>query len=233
MPILNADAKQLEWVAATYLSQDPVAIEEIIQGADQHSDNMERLHLPSRLIAKIFVFRLIFGGTAWAYANDPDFAEVKGNEKFWQDVIDKFYNKYKGLHKWHKEIMHEAIDKGRLVMPTGRVYTFSPVKGEWPRTQILNYPVQGLGHDLMAISRVSLYKRMRKLRLKSLLISTVHDSIVSDCPSNEINIMIQLHKDVFRDIPINFKRLFGMEFNLPMRVELEQGMTWGTTEEVS
>jgi DNA polymerase-1 len=232
MPILNADAKQLEWVAATFLSQDPVAIEEILAGADQHADNQARLNLPSRLIAKIFVFRLIFGGQAWSYAHDPDFAEVKGDQAFWQDVIDKFYNKYKGLGKWHKELMLEAIDKGRLVMPTGRVYTFKQENGEWPRTQILNYPVQGLGHDLMAIARVSLYKRMRKNKLKSLLISTVHDSIVSDCPSEEVEQMIQLHKEVFRDIPLNFKRLFGVEFNLPMRVELELGNTWGTTIEV-
>lgn len=238
MPILNADAKQLEWVAAVYLSQDPVGIKEIIEGIDQHSDNQARFNLPSRLIAKIFVFRLIFGGQAWSYAHDPDFSDVKdgrgykADEGFWQNVIDKFYTKYQGLYKWHKRLMVEAIDTGRLVMPTNRVYTFKQEKGEWPRTQILNYPVQGLGHDLMAIARVSLRKRMIKKNLKSLLISTVHDSIVSDCPSEEIPEMIQLHKEVFRDIPDNFKRKFGVEFNLPMRVELEVGDTWGTTTEV-
>ena len=229
MPILNGDAKALEWVAATYLSQDEVARKEIWDGVDQHTDNQTRLGLPTRLIAKTFVFRLIFGGSAWAYAHDPEFAVCKGNEQYWENVIEEFYNKYEGLKAWHKKIMHEAIDTGRLTMPTGRIYTFKRENGEWPRTQILNYPVQGLGHDLMAIARVSLYKRMRKLRLKSLLVSTVHDSILSDCPSSELEVMIQLYKDVFKDIPKNFERLFGVEFNLPMKVELEVGATWGTT----
>jgi DNA polymerase I-like protein with 3'-5' exonuclease and polymerase domains len=117
-------------------------------------------------------------------------------------------------------------------MPTGRCYTFQSKNGEWPRTQILNYPVQGLGHDLMAIARVSLRKRLLKNNLKSLLISTVHDSIVLDCPEKEVDNCVQLVRDVFRDIPDNFKRLFGVEFNLPMRVEIEVGDTWGTTSEV-
>ena len=41
--LLQADAKQLEWVGAAYLSQDDLAIQEIWDGTDMHSDNQERL----------------------------------------------------------------------------------------------------------------------------------------------------------------------------------------------
>ena len=71
--LLNADAKQLEWICAAYLSQDKVAIKEILGQIDQHKDNQKRFGLPSRLIAKTFVFRLIYGGGAYSYANDPNF----------------------------------------------------------------------------------------------------------------------------------------------------------------
>lgn len=54
---VNCDVKSLEWVVGAYLSQDEVAIEEILRGVDQHSDNQIRFKLPSRLIAKTFVFR--------------------------------------------------------------------------------------------------------------------------------------------------------------------------------
>ena len=40
--LLQADAKQLEWVGATYLSQDQVALKEIWNSVDQHSDNQNR-----------------------------------------------------------------------------------------------------------------------------------------------------------------------------------------------
>ena len=55
--LVNADAKGLEWIAGTFLSQDKVAMEEIWSGMDQHSDNQKTFGLPSRLIAKVFVFR--------------------------------------------------------------------------------------------------------------------------------------------------------------------------------
>ena len=175
--LLQADAKALEWVCATYLSQDPVAYKEIWDNADQHTDNQQRFGLPSRLIAKTFVFRLIYGGSAYSYANDPNFKDI-GGEKYWQDVIDQFYEKYAGLGEWHRRIFDDAKRDRKLTMPTGRVYYYEPEikfnKENWPRTKILNYPVQGLGADLMAIARVSLFNRLKDVKgIK--FVNTVHD----------------------------------------------------------
>lgn len=230
--LINVDAKALEWVCALYLCQDPVGIKEYLAGEDIHENNRNAFKLPSRLIAKTFLFRLIYGGSAYAYANDPDFAEASTSEKFWQRVIEATYNKYQGLGKWHNILMDTVVRTGRLEMPTGRVYTFKKGEHDWPRTQILNYPVQGLGADLMSIARVSLFRRMKKAGLKSLLICTVHDSIVVDGPKDEVKQIISLMMDVFRDIPLNFKRLFGVEFNLPIRCEISIGENWGDMTEV-
>jgi len=232
--LLQADAKQLEWVGATYLSQDQTALKEIWESVDQHADNQERFGLPSRLVAKTFVFRLIYGGSAYSYANDPNFKDI-GNEKFWQGVIDQFYTKYKGLRDWHTKILNDAKRDRKLVMPTGRTYNYEPEvkynKVEWPRTKILNYPVQGLGADLMAIARVSLRNRLlNKEGVK--LVNTVHDSIILDFDSKvwDNSSIVNLVDRCFNDIPGNFKKLFGKDFNLPMRVECQVGSTWGNME---
>jgi len=232
--LLQADAKQLEWIGATYLSQDKIAIDEIWREVDMHSDNQARFKLPSRLIAKTFVFRLIYGGSAYSYANDPNFRDI-GNESFWQDVIDSFYDKYQRLYKWHEEIQFTAKKDRKLVMPTGRIYHFEPEvkfnKVKYPRTKILNYPVQGLGADLMAITRVSLRNRL-KGREGVKLINTVHDSIIVDFDSNvcDTKELVKLVDKCFNDVPENFKKMFGVEFNLPMRVECQVGQTWGDME---
>jgi DNA polymerase I-like protein with 3'-5' exonuclease and polymerase domains len=235
--LLQADAKQLEWVGATYLSQDPVAIKEIWGQVDMHSDNQQRFNLPSRLIAKTFVFRLIYGGSAYSYANDPNFRDI-GDEDFWQSVIDSFYNKYDGLKKWHDEIFFRAKRDKKLVMPTGRIYYYEPEikydKVKYPRTKILNYPVQGLGADLMAIARVSLRNRL-KGKEGIQLINTVHDSIIIDFDTkvwDNIDI-VNLVDKCFEDVPKNFEKLFGVDFNLPMRVECQIGETWGNMEIVN
>ncbi len=233
--LLQADAKALEWVCASYLSQDKVAYDEIWNNVDQHTDNQNRFGLPSRLIAKTFVFRLIYGGSAYSYANDTNFTDVSNSESFWQNVIDEFYSKYTGLGEWHKKIVATAMKDRKITMPTGRVYNYEPEvkygKVKWPRTKILNYPVQGLGADLMAIARVSLANRLKGME-KIKLINTVHDSIIVDFDSkvcDNISI-VKIVDQCFTDIPLNFKKLFGVEFNLPMRVECQVGPTWGNME---
>jgi DNA polymerase I-like protein with 3'-5' exonuclease and polymerase domains len=234
--LLQADAKQLEWVGAAYLSQDDLAIKEIWEGTDMHSDNQERFGLPSRLIAKTFVFRLIYGGSAYSYANDPNFKDI-GDESYWQNIIDQFYNKYTKLKEWHDEIMFLAKRDRKLTMPTGRVYNYKPEVTsygvKYPRTKILNYPVQGLGADLMSIARVSLRNRLLdKDGVK--LINTVHDSIILDFDSKvwDNNSIVKIVNDCFNDVPKNFEKLFGKTFNLPMRVECEIGPTWGNMETI-
>ena len=234
--LLQADAKQLEWVGATYLSQDPVALKEIWNEVDQHADNQQRFGLPSRLIAKTFVFRLIYGGSAYSYANDPNFKDI-GGEDFWQGVIDQFYGKYVGLRDWHTRILDQAKRDRTLVMPTGRVYNYEPEikygKAVWPRTRILNYPVQGLGADLMSIARVSLRNRLKEKK-GVLLVNTVHDSIILDFDPKiwDNNSIVSLVDKCFNDVPANFKKMFGQDFNLPMRVECEVGPDWGNMEKI-
>ena len=234
--LLNADAKALEWVCAAYLSQDKVAMNEIHNQVDQHTDNQARFGLPSRLIAKTFVFRLIYGGSAYSYALDHNFKDI-GDERFWDDVIKQFYKKYTGLGDWHEEIFEDAKMNAQLTMPTGRQYNFLPEisaygKPKFPRTRILNYPVQGLGADLMAIVRVSLRNRLKGIgNLK--LINTVHDSIMIDYDESTVSKdkLVPIVRAAFEDVPKNFEKLFGKEFNLPMRVDIQVGKTWGNLEE--
>jgi DNA polymerase I-like protein with 3'-5' exonuclease and polymerase domains len=236
--LLNADAKQLEWIGAAYLSQDPTAIKEILNEVDQHADNQKRFGLPDRLTAKTFVFRLIYGGSAYSYANDHNFKDI-GNESFWQKVIDEFYAKYSGLKDWHDEIFFRAKKDNCLVMPTGRRYDYYPEVNsqgnvKFPRTRILNYPVQGLGADLMAIARVSLRNRLKGKEGID-LINTVHDSIMLDFDQKvwDNNSIVELVDKCFNDVPVNFEKLFGKKFNLPMRVECQIGPSWGNMETIN
>lgn len=239
--IISVDHSGLEWVTAVYLSQDKVGIDEINQGIDQHSDNQKRFGLPSRLIAKTFVFRLIYGGSAYAYANDPIFMPVSADVAFWQRVIDEFYSKYYGLAEWHRRIVEDVGRTGKYESVSGRVYHFEPYQtnsGEWklPRTKILNYPVQGLGADIVMLSRISLWKRTvaattHWTNIGSKFVNTVHDDIWLDCPDCELKGLDKDEKEcynivseidgVFQDLPKNFERAFKVPFNLPCRYDIK------------
>ncbi len=230
--LINIDAKALEWVCAVYLSGDTVGRSEIERGIDQHSSNQRAFELPSRLVAKTFVFRLLYGGSAYAYANDSDFTHVSVSEEYWQSVIDKFYAKYQGISKWHSSLVETVGKDGKLLMPTGREYRFLMKSGKGgeskiPRTQVLNYPVQGLGADLMAIIRVSLSRRLRKLGIVYKLVCSVHDSVLIDTPKENVALISKTVYSVFDDMPRNFEKMFGVPFTLPLGVEIQIGKDWG------
>lgn len=231
--IVACDAKAVEWYAGTFLAGCPVARNELINNYDIHSENVKAFHLPSRLIAKTFLFRLIYGGTSYSYPRDPDFMEVSTSEKFWQKVIDRFHEKYTGWDKWWISLMQEASTTGRIVNPyTGRTYDYSKVRGEWPETTIKNYIVQGLAADIVAVARVSFARRFHAAGIEGVIINTVHDSIIVDVPSYEVDRVVRIFHEVFRDLPANLERVFKKPFDLPLRCEVEAGMNMGETEEV-
>lgn len=223
---LSCDASGLEWNVAAFLSQDELAIEEIKNEFDIHSDNQRRFELPERRLAKIFLFRLIYGGSAWSYAHDPDFAWVSPDPEFWQRNIDRTYAKYAGLKRWHDSLVSGVIRDGQYESPSGRIYKYQPYKnrrGEWvwPRTTILNYPVQGLGAEIMMLTRISLFRRMKEKGYKSLLVNTIHDSIeVDSLPEEWYNISMDM-RNVFADLPANFERMFGIPYNVILRCEIK------------
>lgn len=229
--ILNADFSSLEWRVAMYFSQDKVGIQEILDGVKIHEVNMAYFGFPDKVYAKRFLFRLIYGGTKYGYANDPDMAVVSPKPEFWQERIDKTYQKYKGLAAWHKRIKQEARETGRLISPSLREYRFRPTikrgVSEWPDGQILNFLAQGFGADIVKIARIAIYKRLMPHRNRGiLLINTVHDSIMVDCPDKEIPFTAKVIQDVFDELPGMLSRCFKIDYNIPMDVEMEIGPNW-------
>lgn len=246
--LLKADAAQLEWRTKAYLAQCPVALKEIEElewkpkDQDLHADNKNKFNLPTRTIAKNFLYRLIFidvfsergfSVAAGAYANDADFMHVSTSKKYWTDVVDRFFAKYPTIYDHGLRSIRTVVETGRIVNPSGRFYQFSQVERygipDWPRSDILNYPVQGLAADFMMITR-----RLAKQYIKQaswydpkrvLFMSTVHDDVEMDVDNDMdlcYNICIAL-ENAFKDTPAEFERQFGVAVNVPLAGEVKLG----------
>lgn len=231
--ILNFDVKGLEVVCAAYLSRDPVLMQELHDNVDIHSMNQQALGLPEgkegRGVAKIFMFRIIYGGMY--FHNDPDFAKVSTSRKFWEKKLELFFEKYKRLKQWHGELLRTVAETGRIVSPVGRTYEYEYKKGwngdsELPATQIKNYIVQGLGADIMAVIRVDFYRRFKNAgtNISGCLVNTVHDSIVLDLETQkDVDKSIELIYNVLSDFNENFEKIYGVPFDLQIKGEMEVG----------
>lgn len=146
MPLIQADVKQLEWRTILFLSQDQVGIQEVIDDEDAHALNQVAFDLPSRLIAKVYLFRTIFRGSGYSFAHDPDFMHVSTSPKYWDAIGEKFYAKYHGIDKCHKAWADIVVSGKPIVGPFGREWVFNTKRkdsGEFfiPWTTLTNYPV--------------------------------------------------------------------------------------------
>lgn len=231
--------KGLEVVCAAQLSGDKVLSKEILDQEDIHANNQKAFGLGEgklgRLIAKIFKFRLIYGGSAYSYAHDPDFMGVSSDERFWQDVIDKYYAKYKGIGDWHGHLLREAQSTGRLVIPSGRYYPITPdytKRNPWPLTIIKNYPVQGFGADLVKLARLRANQLLDDSGIEADLVCTIHDSIVVDTPEkNCYNISMILKKSI-EEVPGLCKQIWDYNFVLPLTCEIQAGPNKADMQEI-
>lgn len=265
--LIEADFVQLEICVAAFLSQDPVLLKELNDGQDLHENNKGLFKLPSRLEAKKFIFRMLYGGSAYSYANDPEFQHVSKSKHYWQRAIDKFYEKYAGIAKWHEELIKEVIENGCYYGPTARRFTFTGLdSGRIPDTDIKNYIVQGTGADILQLARILVWRRLYHERVSPhssasvpinplplhrvplvrgdirvcrkpekvlpILRTTVHDSLLIETSVETADDTRRSIQEAWRDIPNEFGKRYGVELNVPCRVEIKQGPTWGTLETI-
>jgi DNA polymerase I-like protein with 3'-5' exonuclease and polymerase domains len=243
--ILNADLAQLEWRVAAFLSQDPVAMYEIKHDVDYHRDNAIKFFnadpslpndhpdfKPLRTAAKVFGFRLLYGGSAYGMFMDPNMPDYSLNQ--WEKIVAEYYEKYKRLSDWHDELVKEVYRNGTLTNPTGRQFTFYKFKkpnrkGEvYNHSQIKNYPVQSFATaDIMPLAMCLINSGMKKRKLKSKLILQVHDSIVMDVKKEEIDVIARLCINVFCNLPKHIERVWGIKFNVPLDGDVEVGKNYG------
>jgi DNA polymerase-1 len=236
--ILNVDLSQLEWRVCAFMCQDPVMIKEILSGIDQHSENAINIlgAKPGaknfdelRTVAKIVTFRLIYGGSAYGFYMDPKMPNY--SRKKWNKIVEDFYDKYEGLGLWQNDcILEVTANGGWLKNPTGREFHFNEkFDGGYKEAQIKNFPVQSLATaDIMPLAMCIIYKKLYvEMKVKSVCIGQVHDSLVFDAVKDEMRLIAKTCIKVFEDLPMYIEKVFGFNFNLPLTGDAEWGTNYG------
>jgi hypothetical protein len=202
--------------------------------------NQVAFSLPSRLIAKIYLFRTIFNrGKGYAFTVDPAFMHVSTSVKFWDDIGVKFYSKYKGLAELYNTNERLVLAGKPLEGPLGRFWPIELVRdfrGDLvvPETLLLNYPVQGTGADVMMIARISFTNKLKKTSWGKEVkqIATVHDSLVADVPDHLVVPTAELYVETFRDLVPNIRKIFGYDWQTPLECECKAGPNMKDQEEL-
>ena len=225
---MEADFAQLEFRVAAFLSQDEVAIREVTEGFDVHSYTAKVIseagQETSRQDAKAHTFAPLYGATG--YGRTP--AEAK--------YYEHFTDKYKGIARWHRELAKEVLTYKRITTPSGRQFSFPDVRRRKNGTvtnftAIKNYPVQSFATaDIVPAVLLEIEQRMSNLQ--SLIVNSVHDSIVIDIHPDEVDAILDVIQSVNNDLHNIIDKRFGIDFNVPLLLEAKIGNNWLDQQEV-
>lgn len=257
--ILSIDFSQLEIRYLAFLTQDKQLLADVESGMDLHrmraaelfDIKQEDVTSNQRTIAKALSFELQFGAGAFSMS-----LKHRLPRETCQKFIDNYYARYPQVKVWQDKLIEE-VKKGRQstanLSPkgyplgaskwksvTGRIYTFteydSPefmtkkgIMTGFNPAQIKNYPIQGGGSDLVALTRGKLMRDMIKYEwymTKVLPIMTVHDSIEFDCHGEYVARAVERIQYVVNKLPVFFKNRFGVELNVKFPVDIKTGPNW-------
>ena len=135
--------------------------------------------------------------------------------------------------------MDGVIRNGIVQTPSGRQYFWPGAKrlssGRCTNaTQVVNYPVQGFATgDLVPLACIRAQRLFREAKVKSLLILTVHDSIVVDCFPDEQDTVCRLLTEAMVGITSEAKDRWNYDSVLPLDIEISGGTNWLDQHELS
>jgi len=215
--VAEIDYAQLEFRTAVFLAQDEQGMKDIENGVDVHQYTADIIGV-SRQHAKGHTFKPLYGGMSGT-----------DDEKRYYDA---FKEKYKGITLWHEKLQNEALKYKMITLPTGRQYAFPTVErmpwgGTSFSTQIKNYPVQGFATaDIVPLACINIQELIDKHNLKSMLINTVHDSVVADIHPDEETQMVAVMREGAAKVIESLKNIYNIDFNVPLDTEVKIGYDW-------
>ena len=221
--IIEADFAQLEFRAAAFLGNDTLAKNEIETGFDVHSYTAEVItnagQDTTRQQAKAHTFAPLFCATAY------------GRTQAEASYYKQFTNKYQGIANWHTTLATEVMNTGMVTTPTGRQFSFPDAKrrphgGITYFTAVKNYPVQSLSTDIVQLTLLLVENNMRKENLQSVIVNSVHDSIVIDTYPDEETLVRTAISNAEQQLRQVFLQKFEVDFDVPLSLDCKIGNNW-------
>jgi DNA polymerase I-like protein with 3'-5' exonuclease and polymerase domains len=200
--------------------------------------------------AKIVSFQKAYGAGAKKISDTTGLSmkEVKA----FMDAEDKNYPKVpETQERWIEEVKRSTkVRDGRtcgvLHTPIGVEYRFfqDDFNGhrDYKPTTIKNYPIQGFSADILKIILSGLREVVAEYNAlysplggkDVLLINTVHDSVIIDCPVwVQPKLLGGRLREYFTTHPVNvLKNTWGVDFNVPISADVDVGKDWRNMETI-
>lgn len=237
--LLQGDYSQAELRVLAKLAEETAMIDAFERGEDIHmfvaklvfgALGHDTITKEMRRIAKRASFGIVYGqgaiSLAYEFGTTPDEAQA---------IIDTIYTVFPNLRAWMDSKEAEACANDYVSSPMGRIRWIENAKTKdvWKQREAnrkaVNSPIQSAASDWTLCSLNEISKRLRIDGMKSLLVATIHDSIMVDVYPGELTRIIEImREEMVTRLPIRFEWMAGMT----PKVDFEFGVDWKSMTDI-
>lgn len=224
--LFAADYSQVELRIIASMSGDKAMIHDFNEGIDIHTATASRVYdIPLEMVdsdmrrnAKTVNFGIIYGISAFGLSERLGISRKESAE-----IIKNYFDKYSGIKTYMDNCIEQARENGYVETLMGRkrylrdINSRNAIVRGFAERNAINAPIQGSSADMIKVAMIEVAKEMKLQKLQSKMILQVHDELVFDALSTEVE---QLK------IIVEEKMRLAMELKVPVIVEMNTGLNW-------
>lgn len=224
--LISADYSQLELRILAHITRDEVMLEayknnedihnktaKLVFGAETDEDLKEK-----RRLAKIVNFGIAYAVEAFGLSQRVGLSRSEAKQ-----VIETYYDTYKGIKKFMDETPETAREQGFITSLYGRRRYLPAIKDRnfnvraRAEREAINMPIQGTASDIVKIAMLKVDEALKREGLKTKMIMQVHDELLLEAPDSELEKVIEIVKSEMEK---------AVELDIPLIAEIGTGSNW-------
>jgi DNA polymerase-1 len=225
--LIGADYSQIELRVLAHMSGDEVLVEAFRDGEDIHRRTAaevlelspDEVSSAQRAAAKAINFGLIYGMGVGRLSRETPLTREEAKE-----YIDRYFARIRGVQPFMDGLVEMARTKGYAETLFGRRRPVPELaNGSSGRAYALgerlakNTPIQGTAADIIKIAMNRVQSALDNSKLRARMLLTVHDELVFEAPSEEVDAAIALIREQMEG---------AVTLDVPLLVDVHTGETW-------
>ena len=226
MLLLAGDYSQIELRILAHLAHAQSLIDAFSRGEDIHArtaaevfgTSLDEVDPLLRSRAKAVNFGIVYGISDWGLSRDLGVSRKEAAA-----YMERYFQRYPEIKAYMETTIAFARRHQYVTTIMGRRRPVPEIKSRNPAIRgaqeriAINTPVQGSAADIIKKAMVRVYQQLRAHRLKACMLLQVHDELILEVPTGEIDEVARLLQECMEDV---------VALQTPLRVDLKQGATW-------
>lgn len=223
---VDADYSQIELRVLAHISEDADMIKAFSDGVDIHKVtasqvmgvSLDKVTDEMRSAAKAVNFGIVYGIGEYSLSQDLKIS-VGAAKKY----IEDYLNHYKGVSEYMARIKKKAEEDGfvetlfkrRRYIPELKSTNFN--MRSFGQRVALNTPVQGTAADIIKLSMVKVFLRLKEEKLDANLILQVHDELIVEARDDEVEKVKALLQEEMEN---------AVSLSVKLKADANSGKSW-------